>query len=140
MLDAVIYWIRQYQIEFFWLLFFPVLTFLLGVVMMLVVIGRLPENYFLQSKIVNGSEPNNTKSGIHVLLLKNIVGIFLVCLGILMLFLPGPGLLTTTIGLVMVDMPGKKRMLIRVLRVKSLRTLINRIRDQRGRPHFKFDD
>ena len=59
MLDAVIYWIRQYQIEFFWLLFFPVLTFLLGLVMMLVVIGRLPENYFLQSKIVNGSEPHN---------------------------------------------------------------------------------
>jgi len=74
------------------------------------------------------------------LVLKNFIGGVLLCLGFLMLFLPGPGLMVVVIGLALLDIPGKRRMLGRVLRIAGVRTVINGLRVRRGRPALKFED
>jgi len=61
-------------------------------------------------------------------------------LGFLMLFLPGPGLMVVVIGLALLDIPGKRRMLGCVLRIAGIRTVINGLRVRRGRPALKFED
>jgi len=54
--------------------------------------------------------------------------------------LPGPGLMVVVIGLALLDIPGKRRMLGRVLRIAGVRTVINGLRVRRGRPALKFED
>jgi hypothetical protein len=40
---------------------------------------------------------------------KNVVGYMLIVLGITMLFMPGQGLLTVLLGIILIDFPGKYR-------------------------------
>ena len=69
---------------------------------------RIPADYFLVSK----RKPLWRRGQfvpwqILLLVLKNILGIAIVLMGIAMLVLPGQGLLTILIGLLLVNFPGK---------------------------------
>lgn len=83
------------------------------------VIVRLPPTYFddeNRPKLLSRHLP------IHLLLtsLKNLLGLVLVLVGILLMFLPGQGLLTLIIGLSIMNYPGKyalERWLVRRPRV-----------------------
>lgn len=117
-----------------------VVTFLLGLLIVPFVIIRLPEDYFIFRK-TNDHEIFVT-GGLRTLflILKNLMGVLLFCFGVLMLFLPGPGLLVMAIGLVLADVPGKRSIIGRLLRIESLRAVINGFRARQGRPPLKFED
>ena len=66
---------------------------------------------------------------------KNVLGALLIVVGLILALpgVPGQGLLTVLIGLVLVDVPGKRRLERRIVgRPKVLRT-INRLRKRFGR-------
>lgn len=65
---------------------------------------------------------------------KNAVGAALILAGLAMLVLPGQGLLTLTVGLVLTDVPAKRRMLRRLLGRKRVLALVNRLRRRFQRP------
>ena len=140
MVDFLVGWVMQFQAAYVWIGIVSFVTFLIGLLTMPFVIIRLPEDYFVFRKT------NHQKfigmGGLRLLFLgfKNLLGALLLCLGVLMLFLPGPGLLVMAIGLVMADIPGKRPMIGRMLRIESLRAAINGFRDRRGRPPLKFED
>lgn len=68
---------------------------------------------------------------------KNILGAVLLLLGIVMLVLPGQGVLTVIGALVLLDFPGKRRLeRWLLLRPKVLGSL-NRLRARAGRPPFE---
>ena len=73
-----------------------------------VVLTRLPEDYFSfpDRHRMSGSSRHPV---LHILILaiKNLVGALLIFSGILMLVLPGQGLLTIIIGLILKEFPGK---------------------------------
>ncbi|UQA63674.1 hypothetical protein E8A73_016450 [Polyangium aurulentum] len=66
---------------------------------------------------------------------KNLLGCALVALGILMSLpgVPGQGLLTILIGLVLLDVPGKRRVELRIVRVRAILRGMNRVRARFGR-------
>jgi hypothetical protein len=66
--------------------------------------------------------------------LKNLLGGFLLLAGLAMLVLPGQGLLTIALAVVLLDVPGKRRFEARLLRSPWLHTPINRLRKRFGRP------
>jgi hypothetical protein len=76
------------------------------------VVVALPCDYFMPCRrrrvLHKGAYP---LLGYTILLLKNLFGIVLLFLGGLMLVLPGQGLLTLLAGLVVMDFPGKYRLL-----------------------------
>ena len=43
-----------------------------------------------------------------ILVVKNLVGVILIAAGLVMLFVPGQGLLTVAVGLMLLDFPGKR--------------------------------
>lgn len=65
---------------------------------------------------------------------KNAVGAILILAGLAMLVLPGQGLLTLTVGLVLTDVPAKRRILRRILGRKRVLALVNRLRRRFQRP------
>lgn len=94
-----------------WLAAVSAVTFVgsLAVVPMLAV--RIPADYFSADR--RGKTPWGRRHPVlHVaaVALKNMLGVVLVLGGFIMLFLPGQGLLTMFLGVVLMDFPGKFRL------------------------------
>lgn len=95
----------------------------------------LPSNYFMLF--------DNPTSGPRlfrprVQIVKNMAGAVLVCLGLVMLVVPGQGLLTLFLGLVIMNFPGKRKVIRFLIRLKTIQTSLNWIRRKKGRPPFVF--
>jgi hypothetical protein len=60
--------------------------------------------------------------------LRNLFGVVLVVLGVLMLVLPGQGLLTLLVGLLLVDVPGKHALMQRLLARPKVLGAVNKLR------------
>jgi hypothetical protein len=80
---------------------------------------------------------------LHVLALfaKNVAGVLLVGLGLIMAVpgVPGQGLLTALIGLSLVSFPGKRRLERRLIRRPVVLRAINRLRHRFQRPPLELD-
>lgn len=124
--------IRDHREEL-WLLGVASVVMLVGsVVAIPVLIARLPADYFV------GDAPpaNRPHPALHVVLVvsRNVLGLVLLAAGIAMLFLPGQGLLTIAMALVLLDFPGKRTVERRLIARPALLRAANRIRSWRGHP------
>jgi len=83
-----------------------VATLLMTFVLLPIMIARLPADYFAAER---RPPPLSRHLVVHLVLmaLKNLLGLAFVILGIMLLFLPGQGLLTLVIGLTVMNYPGK---------------------------------
>lgn len=68
-----------------------------------------------------------------VLALKNITGLALVLAGIIMLVLPGQGLITLAMGLLFINFPGKRKLECKLICNKKILRSINWLREKRNR-------
>lgn len=80
------------------------------------------------------SEHGLSTSRLLWVVVKNGVGAALILAGLLMLVLPGQGLITLLIGLSLVNFPGKRRLVCRLLQQPRVLGFINRIRTAAYRP------
>jgi hypothetical protein len=97
----------------------------------------LPADHFVAS-----SEHGNERRTFGRLLLrigKNLLGVVFVLAGIAMLVLPGQGLLTILMGLLLVEFPGKRRLELALVRRPAIRSFLDRMRARKGKPPFQVD-
>lgn len=96
-------------------------------------VARLPEDYFLDPQR-HASRLRRLHPLVYltILVVKNLLGWILVLAGIAMLVLPGQGLLTLFMGLVLCDFPGKFALERRLACQPALLGAINWLR---GRAH-----
>jgi Na+/H+ antiporter NhaD/arsenite permease-like protein len=87
-------------------------------------LARLPKDYLHADKPPHASLP--------LRVLKNVLGVVLVVLGIAMLLLPGQGVLTLLVGVLLVDFPGKQALVRRLLGRPKVLKLVNKLRHRRG--------
>jgi hypothetical protein len=103
------------------------------------ILVRLPANYFV------GPHAPSLWSDRHPMLqtfgrvAKNLLGATLVIAGIVMLFVPGQGLLTILIGLIFLDLPGKRRFEQAIVRRPGVLNVINALRRRYGRADLSVD-
>lgn len=73
---------------------------------------------------------------------KNVLGAILVVLGVIMSLpgVPGQGLLTIFIGLVLLDLPGKRALERRFIRVPAILNACNRLRARFEKPPITLDE
>ena len=95
-----------------------------------VVLVKLPANYF-SSHYKQDFLPNSpwlVRWG--AVILKNIVGVLLVILGVALSLpgIPGQGLLTILLGLVMIDIPGKRPIEARIIKRPAILSAANGLR------------
>ena len=103
---------------------------------------RIPADYFR-----GPFPPENTRWKHSVLrwtvrLLRNAIGWFLVLLGVILSLpgVPGQGLLTILIGLMLVEFPGKRRMEQRFVRLPRVRDSVNALRGRFGHGPLQLDE
>ena len=65
---------------------------------------------------------------------KNVIGYGLILAGILMLFLPGQGILTLVTGLLLVDYPGKFRLERKIVTTPAVLESLNWLRKKANKP------
>lgn len=68
---------------------------------------------------------------------KNVLAVALLILGVAMLVLPGQGLLTIFIGLVLLDFPGKSKIYVLILQKPWVLEKLNKMRIRRGGRPFR---
>lgn len=103
------------------------------------VVTRLPEDYFDHPRR-EAWRPSNRQPPVTLLLglLKNVVGILLLALGVVMLFIPGQGLLTMLAGLLLMNFPGKYRLERWLVQRPGVLSSLNWLRARRGKPPFRL--
>lgn len=97
---------------------------------------RLPADYFCDSSSRDfwiDRHPIIRRTGLVV---KNLLGAVLVSLGVVLALpgVPGPGILTILIGVILLDFPGKRRLERWLVGRPAILGTINRLRRRYGQP------
>lgn len=117
-----------------------VLTFFGTLLLVPWVLVRLPADYFSRHRQKRVPvKPQHPAVRIALLIGKNLFGAVLVLVGVTMLVLPGQGLLTVLIGLLLIDFPGKYRTERYLVTRKPVLRSINWLRQRKGRPPLRMD-
>ena len=106
-----------------------------------VVMVKIPENYFsthYKRDFLPGS-PWIVRWG--AVIAKNILGLFLICLGSVLSLpgVPGQGILTILLGLIMIDIPGKRPLEAKIIERTAVRNAIDKLRAKYGKPPLVLD-
>ena len=106
-----------------------------------IVMVKIPENYF-SSHYQQDFMPNSpwlVRWG--VVIIKNIFGLLLILLGIVLSFpgVPGQGILTILLGLIMIDIPGKRPIEARIIKRPTILAAVNDIRARYKKPPLIMD-
>lgn len=113
-----------------------VATFTISVVALAILLIHLPATFFLDRGAGQRATDRRLLLPVLVRVGKNVIGAALIVLGLLLSLpgIPGQGLLTVLVGLVLVDFPGKRRLQRKLLGRPGLRGKINRLRKRFGKP------
>lgn len=114
---------------------FAAASALASVVVIGFILARLPADYFVNP---NARRPIDRHPVLKVVfvLVRNLVGWFLVVLGVLLSLpgVPGQGVLTILMGVMLLDFPGKYRAERWLLTRRGVLAGVNRLRARLGRP------
>ncbi len=118
-----------------WLGGLSLLMFVGSLIAVPLVLVRLPEDYLRREHKLVLQWP--WRISIPFLVLKNGLGVLFVLSGLAMLVLPGQGLLTLFIGMMLLDFPRKRILIRRTLGHRRIFRAINRLRERLGKPRLE---
>jgi hypothetical protein len=116
-------------------------TFLVSLGIVSLILVKIPADYFKKNhKTKFWSGPNPPVHAAKVIG-KNILGFLLVVLGIVLSIpgVPGQGLLTILLGIMLLDFPGKSTLERKLLSRREIVKTINRLRDRFHKPPLELD-
>lgn len=117
-----------------------IVMFVLTLLIVPFVIVRIPEDYFSDRRHRTSKWAKLPPVLRYTLVvLKNLAGIILLIMGILMLVLPGQGLLTMFFGIALMDFPGKFSIERRLVSYPRVLNSINWIRKKADRKPLIID-
>jgi hypothetical protein len=120
-------------------LFLVTFSISLGIVSFIMI--RIPADYFKKDnprKVL----PNHHRAVRSAALVgRNILGVFLVGLGIVLSLpgVPGQGILTILLGIMLLDFPGKRTLEYKLVSRPKVRDAINKLRKKFGKPELILD-
>ncbi|WP_437743860.1 hypothetical protein WME73_01865 [Sorangium sp. So ce302] len=114
-------------------------SFIAGMALVTVVLVRLPEDYLERQEEAPFLEGRPAWVRVAARVGKNLLGVMAVTLGILLSLpgVPGPGALVILIGVMLLDIPGKRRLERRLLGAPRVRAVADRVRARFGRPPLR---
>ncbi len=116
-------------------------SFFISFVSIAIVMIKIPANYF-SSHYERDFLPNSpwlVRWG--AVIAKNIAGLFLILFGIILSLpgIPGQGILTILLGLIMIDIPGKRPLEAAIIRRPIVFSAVNKLRQKYGKPALIMD-
>jgi hypothetical protein len=109
-----------------------------GVVVIGVVLVKLPASYFGDATVHQPSSKTHPLARWTAVFLKNLLGAALVVLGLVMSVpgIPGPGIITILLGLMLLDFADKRRWASWVISRPPILRMANGLRRKYGQPPF----
>ena len=106
-----------------------------------VVLVKIPANYFSSHYKQDFMPGSHWSVRWGAVILKNVFGVFLILLGILLSLpgVPGQGILTILLGLIMIDIPGKRPIEARIIKRPTVLAAANNLREKYGKPPLELD-
>ena len=103
------------------------------------VLTTIPPDYF-QSKHKPFEQWRTSRPALWwtLMITKNLVGALLIVVGFIMFFTPGQGILTLLLGMALVDVPGKQKLMHKIIERKSVLKMINRLRARANQPPLEL--
>jgi hypothetical protein len=120
-----------------WLFVGSLASLVLCALLLPAMVLRLPANYFASSR---DEQPVPRPAFAWFLRIgKNVLGLVFLLAGVAMLLLPGQGVLTILIGLMLLNFPGKRGLERRIVGRPMILKLLNRMRVKHDLPPLKVD-
>ena len=139
MVESVAAWFKVADMWLIAVWFLASLAFTLIVGALIIV--NLPQNYF--SSRFDGQLFSDSSPLLRLILipLKNLVGLAMLILGIVLSLpgVPGQGLLTILLGLILLDIPGKRALEARIVGRPAILSVLNKLRARFGKPPLEVD-
>ncbi|MDO9515629.1 MAG: PGPGW domain-containing protein, partial [Syntrophales bacterium] len=102
---ALFEWARSHSLML-WVVSVVSLAVFIGTLAALpLLVARIPEDYFLRPETSSPRRFSNSPAHFLYLIVKNLAGVVFVVAGIVMLFMPGQGILTILIGVMLMNFP-----------------------------------
>lgn len=136
-------WIHQHLHGHAWIAIAGgVASLLVSVIVTLVVLVRLPADTFVREHAGLPLEGQPKAIRWAALVAKNIAGWLLIAVGIVLSLpgIPGQGLLTVLLGIMLVNLPGKRRVERWILGRKTVKKTTDKLRARFGRPPIELED
>ena len=117
------------------------LSFALSFVAIAIVLVKIPANYFSSHYKEDFMPDSPWMVRWGVVVIKNIFGVILILLGIMLSLpgVPGQGILTILLGLIMLDIPGKRPLEAKIINRPNVLSVANKLRAKYGKPPLVMD-
>tara|TARA_B100000965_G_scaffold179691_1_gene149856 strand:- start:598 stop:1053 length:456 start_codon:yes stop_codon:yes gene_type:complete len=136
LIDQISGIILNYKNFILWLGSISFLVFIFSLISIKWLVALIPNDYFIEDKR-NKYQSSYPLTWLISIIIKNIVGYILIIGGILMLVLPGQGLFTIIIGLMLSNYPGKYFIERKFIAIPSVLKTINWLRKKSNKPPLK---
>ena len=133
LIDQISGIILNYKNFILWLGSISFLVFIFSLISIKWLVALIPSDYFIEDKR-NKYQSSYPLTWLISIIIKNIVGYTLIVGGILMLVLPGQGLFTIIIGLMLSNYPGKYFIERKFIAIPSVLKTINWLRKKSNKP------
>ena len=99
-------------------------------------VAQIPEDYFFYNNRASSKWLTNTHPvfRLFLIVIKNLLGLILLAGGFLMLFIPGQGLLTIFMGIVLIDYPKKYAFERKLVTIPAVLKGLNWLRKKADKP------
>jgi hypothetical protein len=129
-------WLQQqlaaHQDALLWVSILSAVMFAGSIALVPVLVARAPADLFVR-------EPSQRRGLGRLLrqIVRNLFGLGLLVLGVLMLVLPGQGLLMVLLALLVLDFPGKRALVQRLVRRPKVWDALHYVRQRANKPPFE---
>src|SRR4030042_3473878 len=130
----IIEWFKNNEFIVWWISGASFITFIATLIALPWLINRIPDDYFSNRKRIRKLwAEHHPLIRFVFLIIKNLFGYFFILAGIIMLVLPGQGMLTILLGIIFIDIPGKYRFERWIVKRPNILRSINWLRSRARR-------
>ncbi len=122
-----------------WGLLFTVVTIIASYGLIVIGMIKIPADYFSSTYVKEIDKDKHFSVRWMAFILKNVVGLLLIIAGIIMIFTPGPGVPTILLGLIMMDIPGKRPLEAKLIKRPMVLSAVNDLRARYNKPPLIMD-
>ena len=136
-IESITEFVSSYKVYILWLATISLFVFIFSLVSIKWLVALIPTDYFIKKKKLK-SEKSYSFIWLISIIVKNLIGYTLILGGLLMLVLPGQGLFTILMGLILSNYPGKYTIEKRFISIPSILKTVNWLRKKSEKPPLQI--
>ena len=136
-IESITEFVSSYRVYILWLATISLFVFIFSLISIKWLVALIPTNYFIKKNMVK-SKKSYSFIWLISIIVKNLIGYTLILGGLLMLVLPGQGLFTILMGLILSNYPGKYNIERRFISIPSVLKTVNWLRKKSNKPPLEI--